>query len=125
MTLLRPWIVLLGATAALTWTALASAETAVSKDLMLDPTAMDVSADPCKDFYRFSCGAWLDRTTMPGDQSRWGRGFSTVAEQNSATLKDVLEAYSRGDYSVQTPYAAKLGTYYASCMNEAAIERET
>ena len=28
---------------------------------------MDESADPCENFYRFSCGSWLKNTKIPSD----------------------------------------------------------
>ena len=37
-----------------------------------DASALDRSASPCDDFYRFACGGWLDRSEIPPDRSRWG-----------------------------------------------------
>ena len=32
---------------------------------------MDRTADPCVDFYRYSCSAWINANPIPPDQSRW------------------------------------------------------
>ena len=32
---------------------------------------MDRTVDPCTDFYRYSCGAWIKKNPIPPDQSRW------------------------------------------------------
>src|SRR5512146_2077125 len=37
----------------------------------LDVNAMDKSADPCADFYQYSCGGWMKSNPIPPDQPRW------------------------------------------------------
>lgn len=81
--------------------------------------AMDRTADPCVDFYRFACGGWLDTTTLPADQSRWGRGFTEIAERNRLTLRGILEQAGKNPKSEDEK---KAGAFYASCMDEAKIE---
>lgn len=72
--------------------------------------AMDPAADPCDDFYRYACGAWLDTTELPADQGRWTR-MSELRERNQEHVRDILESAD-----------GKLGWYYGSCMDEAAID---
>jgi putative endopeptidase len=82
--------------------------------------AMDPEADPCQDFYRYACGGWLERTKIPADQSRWMRSFSTVDERNQKIVREILEAAGKSPGT--NPDTAKIGNYYGSCMDEAAIE---
>ncbi len=86
-----------------------------------DLTAMDKSADPCVDFYQYSCGNWMQNNPIPADKSRWGR-FNALDEYNLYVLRDVLEkAEGSGNHSA---IERKVGDYYAACMDETAIEKK-
>lgn len=81
--------------------------------------AMDPAADPCGDFWRFACGGWLDRTPLPADEARWFRSFSEVQQRNRELLRQIFDeaAASGGD-----PDRQRVGAFWTSCMDEAAIE---
>ena len=85
-----------------------------------DLTAIDKSVDPCQDFYHFACGTWLKNNPIPPDQSSWGR-FNELHERNQTILRDILEKQSV-DNPGRDPVNQKIGDYYHSCMDEAAIE---
>ncbi len=83
--------------------------------------AMDRTADPCRDFYRYACGGWLDTTKLPADRSRWTRSFSVIDEENRAVVREILEeaAAAPGDDRGRQ----RVGHYYGSCMAEEAVEK--
>src|SRR5436305_7416261 len=87
-----------------------------------DPAALDKSANPCEDFYQFSCGGWLKNNPIPPDQSSWGR-FNELAEHNRAVLHEILEDAAKPSAS-RTANQQKVGDYYASCMDETAINNK-
>ena len=86
-----------------------------------DLTAMDTSVKACDDFYRFAVGKWRDTHPLPAQYSRFGR-FEELSERN----RDVLHQIAEQDAALTTaaPGSAeqKVGDFYASCMNETAIE---
>ena len=84
-----------------------------SSGLQLD--AIDRSVDACTDFYKFACGNWMAKNPVPADRSSWGR-FDELQERNNETLKKILEGAPGADAG-----SRKIGDYYASCMDESAI----
>jgi putative endopeptidase len=87
-----------------------------------DLDAMDRAVDPCTDFYQFACGNWLKNNPIPSDQARWGR-FDELDENNLLILRDILEGVSAPSAG-RNVSDRKIGDFYASCMDEEAIEKK-
>ncbi len=86
-----------------------------------DLSAIDKTADPCKDFYQYACGNWTKNNPIPGDQVRWGRSFSLVAERNRYLLWQELDAAAKDP---KTPLEKQYGDFYAACMDKGTVEKK-
>ncbi|WP_158751115.1 M13 family metallopeptidase [Acidobacterium sp. S8] len=87
----------------------------------LDPSLMDASADPCVNFYQYACGGWAKQNPIPADESSYGRG-TELDDQNQLVLKSILEKAAAAG-SGRTPNEQKIGDYYATCVDTAAINQ--
>lgn len=84
----------------------------------LDLGAMDRSVVPGDDFYRYVSGDWLRTTRIPSDRGRWAE-IDRLDNLNAARNRDILETAARAPGDAESE---KLGAFYASLMEEAAIE---
>ncbi len=85
----------------------------------LDLESIDRSVDPCTDFYQYACAGWRKNNPLPADRSRYAR-FDEIQERNLVTLREILEEAATSS----DPTQKKAGDFYASCMDEDAINRK-
>jgi predicted metalloendopeptidase len=91
---------------------------------VVDLTAIDTTVSACTDFFQYANGAWLARDTIPGDYSYSGVGRD-MADRNELVVRSVVEdAKARRLVLPPGNTIRKLGTFYASCMDSAATERQ-
>ena len=87
----------------------------------LDVNAMDKTADPCVDFYQYTCGGWMKSNPIPADQPRWSV-YGKLGQDNQRYLWGILDelAAKKQDRNVRQQ---KIGDYFAACMDEGAVEK--
>jgi putative endopeptidase len=84
------------------------------------PDQIDKSLDPCSDFFQYACGKWMKANPIPADQSGSGT-FNKLAVWNVAAVRNTLEDAAKA--SSPTPVEKQVGDYYASCIDEAAVNK--
>ncbi|WP_431850560.1 M13 family metallopeptidase [Allosphingosinicella sp.] len=115
--------------AAVTWPALAApagkAAAARSGKPMLgswgvDLSGMDKAVKPGDSFYKFVNGTWERTTEIPADKASWG-GFGVLRDLSDQRTREIIETAAKSK-GAPGSNAQKVGDYYASFMDEAAIE---
>src|SRR6185437_7191194 len=82
---------------------------------------LDRSVPACTNFFQYAVGGWLKANPIPAAYSSWGID-SVMANENEDTLHKILE-HAKADRSATNGSAEqKIGDFYASCMDESAIE---
>jgi len=90
----------------------------------IDPKNMDTSVKPGDDFFRYANGAWVKRTEIPPEYSRWG-AFNELIEHNNDALHAIAEQASTTSVDPKlAPETQKVGDYYAGGMDEKTIEAQ-
>jgi putative endopeptidase len=81
---------------------------------------LDKSVRPQDDFYRHINGGWLAATQIPADKSNYGT-FTKLQDDAERDLRDILDETARSKGAPGSD-AQKVGDYYASFLDEAAVE---
>jgi putative endopeptidase len=82
---------------------------------------VDKTLDPCSDFFQYACRKWIKANPIPVDQGGWGT-FNMLAIWNIAAVHNTLDEAAQTSAN-RTPVQQKVGDYFASCMDEAAINK--
>jgi putative endopeptidase len=91
---------------------------------VFDPSFIDKSANACTDFFSFANGAWYKNDTIPAAFSSTGVS-KEMNDRNELVVRSVLDEAMKGRRTARPGSTqAKLGTYYATCMDSARAERE-
>ena len=85
------------------------------------PDLLDKSVDPCTDFYAYACNKWQAQNPIPSDRPSWGT-FNLLQERGEYMVRAILEKASENKPG-RSGNEQKIGDYYASCMDEAAVEK--
>lgn len=94
---------------------------ASAQNVAFDVSRMDDSVDACTDFFQYANGNWVKRTEIPAAYARWG-SFNILAENNNNALREILDATAKTKAAAGSNEQL-IGDYYASCMDESAIEK--
>ncbi len=80
---------------------------------------LDPAVRPQDDLYRHVNGAWIARTEIPEDKSRWG-SFYILAEEAEKAVRDIIVEAQTAEPGTEE---RKFGDLFASFMDEETVEK--
>lgn len=86
----------------------------------VDTAGMDKTVKPGDDFYKFVNGGWDKGTAIPSDRASWG-GFALLRDLSDQRTREIIDTVSQ-QTNAPGSVGQKVGDFYASYMDEAAIE---
>ena len=94
----------------------------MSKQAGIKEDYLDRSVSPGQDFYRFSCGGWLDANPLPDDYPSYGT-YDELAELNRRQLKELIDGITSQDNPVGSD-AARIADLFNLVMDIERRDRE-
>ncbi len=94
----------------------------------VDTAGMDTGVRPGDDFFAYVNGAWDQATRIPDDRSSWGmfNELNELSQKRTRTIIEEAAAQTAATTAAKTGATGnnrKVGDYYASLFDEAAIEK--
>ena len=86
-----------------------------------DPAAMDTSVNACSNFFEYATGTWRKQHPIPAAYSEYGY-IEALVDQTRDILRTTLEK-ARVHPGTPGSDTQKIGDFYGSCLDTAAIER--
>ena len=80
---------------------------------------MDTKVDPAEDFFRYSCGKWIENNSIPKDKTIYSAS-NELTDQNMECLNDICK---QKKIKTELKELGLVTTLYNSAMNEAIIEK--
>ena len=102
--------------------AFASCKNNTDSSSYFDTAGMDTSVHPGDNFFMYANGTWIKNSVIPDDQSGWG-SFYTLYDENLKKMRTILDELSAKSDHKPGSNEQKVGDFYASGMDTAAIEK--
>lgn len=83
---------------------------------------MDVSYEPCDDFYQFICGNWENTVKIPASRAKYNT-FSVVSDENRDRIKKLLESNATTVNGQHSKTVEKMKTFYKMCLDQKTVEQ--
>lgn len=79
----------------------------------INTTLMDQKVNPANDFFRYVNGAWLEKTDIPADRTRWGSFDELRQRTDNDVLAILKEAAANAKYDSKTDQGKAINLYKA------------
>lgn len=116
-------IVMAGLIVGSSWNLRAAAAEGNPDSLGFDVSHLDKTCKPCDDFFQYVNGNWIKNNPIPPEYASWGSG-SMLHDNNQKQLRTLLDEAAANNSAAGGSSERKVGDFYASCMNTAAINAQ-
>ncbi|CAG0887730.1 unnamed protein product [Darwinula stevensoni] len=80
--------------------------------------AMDLTIDPCEDFYHYACGGWVRKNPLPAGKSMWNI-IEKLSQENQLVLRNALDDLLKQENNLKGSSAEMLALrYFISCVDK-------
>jgi endothelin-converting enzyme/putative endopeptidase len=83
---------------------------------------LDEKADPCKDFYAYACGGFLQRYPIPPQEARWGTS-DLMEERTKQVLLSVLDKLQSSRPESRSPGEQRVIDFFNACLHAGQPEQ--
>ncbi|XP_028401827.1 neprilysin-4-like [Dendronephthya gigantea] len=80
--------------------------------------SINVSVNPCDNFFQYSCGSWIKNHTIPKGRTQFS-AITQLSLNNEKILMDALEK----DEPTDSPTIKKVKNFYRSCLDTKTIDQ--
>src|SRR5205085_8552305 len=87
-----------------------------------DLAGADTKTKPGDDFFRYANGTWIDKTEIPPDKPAYSLRLA-MTDLTEQRLHEMMEALQARSATANMTLEDKVGAFYHSFMDEAAIEK--
>ncbi|CAF4590225.1 unnamed protein product, partial [Rotaria magnacalcarata] len=84
--------------------------------------SIDITVDPCENFYMFTCGKWIKNARIPSNNDEQS-SRSQMSTKLENVLVDILSS-SPPHETIESKAIVNARRWYSSCINESSIEME-
>jgi putative endopeptidase len=88
----------------------------------INPQYMDKNVKPGDDFFRYVNGAWVDKTEIPSDKTRWG-SFDELRENTNRDALEILKEAAANKSLSATSDEGKAANLYKTIMDTLARDK--
>jgi putative endopeptidase len=82
---------------------------------------MDTTVNPSDDFFMYSCGGWIKKNPIPGNEKSWGI-WSLVMDETYARMQKISEDAAKAHGTAGTA-EQKIGDFYGAGMDTVNIDK--
>ncbi len=96
---------------------------AQTKNIGINQSYMDKTADPKNNFFQYACGNWLKTAQIPASEASYG-SFNEIRDRNEANLRSILTEMASNKTAKPGTNAQKIRDFFNTAMDTVKLDKE-